>query len=83
MTICRKLIQTYDLIGDAKDKTVTVVAAPSQTITLKFTDKPIPPEPPYQAGLFDKPKRIKAERAVQCDPQQLADFRSDRASTSR
>ena len=55
-----QLIQTYDIIGDAKEKTVTVTGAPSQTVTLKFTDKPIPPEPPYQAGLFDKPKRIKA-----------------------
>lgn len=54
-------VQSYDLSGDAKEKTVAVVAAPSQTVTLNFTDAPIPPEPPYQAGLFDKPKRIKAE----------------------
>ncbi len=54
-------VQNYDLTADPKDKTVTIVAAPSQTVTLKFTDAPIPPEPPYQAGLFDKPKRIKIQ----------------------
>jgi hypothetical protein len=51
-----QMIQNYEITGDAKEKTVTLVAAPTQTITLKFTDSPVPPEPPYQAGMFDKPK---------------------------
>ncbi len=50
-----QLITNYDISGDPKEKSVTVTAMP-QSITLKFSDSPIAPEPPYQAGWFDKPK---------------------------
>ncbi len=50
-----QMMANYDLSGDAKEKSVTITTPP-QSITLNYTDAPIPPEPPYQAGLFDRPK---------------------------
>lgn len=50
-----QMMANYDLSGDAKEKTVSVTTPP-QTTTLRYTGAPIPPEPPYQAGLFDRPK---------------------------
>jgi outer membrane protein assembly factor BamB/tetratricopeptide (TPR) repeat protein len=42
-----------EVSGDRDKKTVTM-AMPGQAITLRFTNDPIPPEPPYQAGLLVK-----------------------------
>jgi outer membrane protein assembly factor BamB/tetratricopeptide (TPR) repeat protein len=40
-----------ELSGDRDRKTVTI-AMPSQPITLRFTNDPIAPQPPYQVGLM-------------------------------
>ncbi|HZZ73820.1 MAG TPA: PQQ-binding-like beta-propeller repeat protein [Pirellulales bacterium] len=40
----------FDITGDLDAHTV-VMTYPNQSITLKFTDLPISPEPPYQASL--------------------------------
>lgn len=40
----------FELVGDHRAKTVSLML-PNQTVTLHYTDDPIPPEPPYQAGL--------------------------------
>jgi hypothetical protein len=48
-------IGTFDAIAHLDDKTVALNAH-QQSWNLKFTGKPIPPEPPYGAGLFDNPK---------------------------
>ena len=46
-----------EVVGDRERNTV-VVATPSQTLRLRFTDDPVPPEPPFQAGLIAKQSRL-------------------------
>ena len=41
---------TFELTGDRHAKTVSLLL-PNQTVTLHYTDDPLAPEPPYQAGL--------------------------------
>ena len=40
-----------ELSGNRERQTVTV-SMPTQALTLRFTNDPVPPEPPYQAGLL-------------------------------
>jgi outer membrane protein assembly factor BamB len=55
-------ITGFDISGNLDDKTVTLSLAnqmnqlgtPVPPITLKFTDASVAPEPPYQAGAFEK-----------------------------
>jgi outer membrane protein assembly factor BamB len=51
----------FDISGNPDDKTITLsLASPPNPgtsvlpITLKFTDAPVAPEPPYQAGAFER-----------------------------
>ncbi len=46
-----------ELSGDRAHRTVSL-AMPTQTLTLHYTDDPIAPEPPYQAGLTGRPFRL-------------------------
>jgi outer membrane protein assembly factor BamB len=47
----------FEVIGDVNEKTVTynLSSQPPMAVALKFTDAPVPPEPPYQAGAFERP----------------------------
>ncbi|HTQ39949.1 MAG TPA: PQQ-binding-like beta-propeller repeat protein, partial [Pirellulales bacterium] len=50
-------INNFEISGKLDDKTVTLSLnnQPTSTaVTLKFTDAPVAPEPPYQAGAFEK-----------------------------
>jgi PQQ-like domain/PQQ enzyme repeat len=42
-----------ELSGNRERNTVTL-AMPTESLTLRFTNDPVPPEPPYQAGLIAK-----------------------------
>jgi outer membrane protein assembly factor BamB/tetratricopeptide (TPR) repeat protein len=48
-------VGTFDVATHFDDKTIAL-SVHQQSWTLKFTGKPIAPEPPYGAGLFDNPK---------------------------
>ncbi len=52
----------FELNGDRQAKTVSLLL-PSQTLTLRFTDDPTPPEPPYQSGLAQRAPRFGATPA--------------------
>ncbi|MEX0936381.1 MAG: PQQ-binding-like beta-propeller repeat protein [Pirellulales bacterium] len=43
---------TYSLQGRAEDRVVTL-SLPNQSVTMEFTDEPVPPEPPMQADLAE------------------------------
>ena len=47
----------FELVGDHRAKTVSLML-PNQTVTLHYTDDPLPPEPPYQAGLAVHQSRL-------------------------
>ncbi len=52
-----KLAQAVSLVdasGSMEDHTVTL-QIPPESVTLKFTSTPVPPEPPFQDGVFEKP----------------------------
>jgi hypothetical protein len=46
-----------DLTGDRERRSITLsvpTAQSAQSVTLRFTNDPAPPEPPYQTGLLAK-----------------------------
>ena len=52
----------FEIVGDREAHTVAMTY-PGQTITLTFTDNPIPPEPPFQASL-DLPEPEKGTKGL-------------------
>jgi outer membrane protein assembly factor BamB len=48
-----QVANTLEVYGDPANKTVSL-QVPGQAFTLKFTEKPVPPEPPYQSDTFEK-----------------------------
>ncbi len=42
-------------IGGSRERQTVTVTMPTQAIALRFTNDPVPPEPPYQAGLLTEP----------------------------
>ncbi len=49
-----QVVTVIDALGNLEDHTVTLQMSPD-AIALKFTDTPVPPEPPFQDGVFEKP----------------------------
>ena len=48
------MVAAVEVLGSPEDHTIALQMQPD-AITLKFTDNPVPPEPPYQDGVFEKP----------------------------
>ncbi len=49
-----QMISSFEATANLEEKTVTL-NTPVQNIVLRYTTDPVPPEPPFQAGLFEKP----------------------------
>ncbi|HEY2882858.1 MAG TPA: PQQ-binding-like beta-propeller repeat protein [Pirellulales bacterium] len=45
----------FDATGNSEQQSVELLCAPQPTITLKYTNTPQPPEPPYQPGALQTP----------------------------
>lgn len=56
-------IGMFEAVGDPEDRSVSLITN-THAVTLRYTDASAPPEPPYQAGLYDKVKPAPRDNAA-------------------